>query len=123
MKGYPPKFLIFVVYKKASNNWRGFCFPYDVTCETETKKEAMNRLEKLVKLYDEGLKKYGYPKHLSVRQLSNPKDRIVLAKVEEKIISDIKRDFLRFQAEKQKEEFRIGGAMSLSGYYLCPVPA
>ena len=120
MKGYHPKILAFVVYKNGNNDYRAFCDPYDVSCKAKTKQEALRKLEKLVKLYDEGLKKYGYPKHLSIRRLSDSKDELVFEKVKKRIISDIERNFRRFQAEKQRETFRIKGVMNPSGYYLSP---
>lgn len=120
VEGYRPKLIIFVVYKTKDGGWRGFCSPYDVTCEAKKKTEAMDRLERLVKLYEKGLGKYGYPKHLSIRPLSDREDKIVFEKVKKKIVSNIERNFLRFQAEKRKETFQIKNPMSPSGYYLCP---
>ena len=119
MKEYKPKIKAFVVYK-TNGSWRGFCVPYDVTCEAETKREALRRLEKLVRLYEERLEKYVYPKHLSIRPLSDKDDQIIFQKVWKKIISDIEQDFLEFQAKKQKEEFKMREPVNLYGYYLCP---
>lgn len=120
-----PNLIVFVVYKD-NNSWRGFCSPYDVTCEAESKKEAIKRLEKLVKLYEEGLEKYGYPKHLSIRLLSNSKDRIVFTEVREEIAErialDIRKKLSQFQARKEKRTFRIKNDLNPSGYYLYPVP-
>ncbi|XOB42168.1 MAG: hypothetical protein ACKKMP_02275 [Candidatus Nealsonbacteria bacterium] len=120
MRGFRPKIIILVVYKAKDGNWRGFCSPYDITCEAETRLETMKRIKKSFKLYEEGLEKYGYPKHLSLRKLSDAQDRRVFEIVKKKIFSDIQKNLLKFQA-KEKGEFRIREPMSLSGYYLCPV--
>jgi len=127
MSGNYPKIIILVVYKTKESNWRGFCHPYDVTCEANNVKVAMKRLEKLVSLYEEGLKKYGYPKHLSIRPLSDEDDRkvfeIAIKIVKKKIIEAIKKDFLKYQQEKQqKEEFKTKNPIPLTGYfYPCPL--
>lgn len=120
MRGFRPKIIIFVAYKAKDGNWRSFCSPYDISCEAETRLEAMKRIEKSFKLYEEGLKKYGYPKHLSIRPLSDEQDQLVFEIVKRKVFADMEKNFLKFQ-EKKKEKFRIKEPLSLSGYYLCPV--
>lgn len=123
MKGIRPKLIILVVYKTKESNWRGFCNPYDVTCEAKNKEVAMNRLEKLVKLYEEGLEKYGYPRHLSLRYLSDEDDKKVFKIVKEiikrKIIEEMKRELKKdFLVEQQKkEEFKTKTPILLSGYF------
>ena len=132
VKEYHPSIITFVVYKD-NGGWRGFCNPYDVTCQAETKKETINRLEKLVKLYEDGLKKYGYPKYLSKRPLSDQEDKIVFkvvsAEVRKKIIleiaSEIEQDSSQLKMERYKEPFRIENPLYPSGYSsgyynLCP---
>lgn len=123
-RGYRPLIKIFVVYKTQDNTWRGFCSPYDVTYETVAKKEAMIKLEKLVKLYEKGLQKYNYPKHLSLRPLSEQEDQVVFEKVKRKIFYEIEQEFLQFlqfQAERKRRKriFEIEDEMKPSGYYLC----
>jgi len=123
MKGVRHKLIILVVYKTKEGNWRGFCSPYDVTCETKNKGVAINRLEKLVKLYEEGLEKYGYPRHLSLRYLSDGDDKkvfkivkeIINKKIVEAIKLGLKKDFL--VGQNRKEEFKTKNPIPLSGYF------
>ncbi|MDP3013253.1 MAG: hypothetical protein Q8M92_03360 [Candidatus Subteraquimicrobiales bacterium] len=104
MKKTYPKLIVLVVYKsQASKNWRGFCSPYDVSCEAKTAAEAKSKLTKLIKLYEEGLKKYGYPEHLTILPLSEKQDKVVLEKVMEKITLNIKKDFLKFQTAEETQ--------------------
>lgn len=63
------------IYKTAEGLWRGFVAPYDVTYEAKTKKKVEEILPKLVALYEEGLEKYKYPKHLTSVALSDKEDR------------------------------------------------
>lgn len=81
MRRVTPKILILVVYKTKNRTWRGLCSPLDVTCEAYSKKVAMRRLERLVELYKEGLKKYNYPKHLSIRSLSDKEDQMIFESI------------------------------------------
>ena len=69
-----------VVYK-SQDGWRGFCVPYDVTCNAKTQEEARGKLEELVKLYEEGLNKYGNPKNLILKELSDEEDRAFFKKI------------------------------------------
>lgn len=66
--------IILVVYKSKNGLWRGFCNPYDVTCNSDTKEEAKQQLIKLVRLYEEGLQKYHNPRHLVFKELSSKED-------------------------------------------------
>ncbi len=68
---------ILVTYKLKTGQWRGFVFPYDITTEAETKKQAQNALEEMVEVYEEGLKKYDYPDHLKKKALSDSEDKDV----------------------------------------------
>ena len=118
-----PKIKIFAVYKTGEGDWRGFCVPFDVSCNAPTVGEAQSRLEKLVELYEEGLEKYDYPKHLSFKELSNPDDqsvlKTVLKEIAEQIRSKIEYQFMQYQVEKEKKySFRID--KNVRGYYLEP---
>lgn len=106
MKKYTPKLIVLVAYKTKNGNWRGFCNPYNVTCEARNGRIAMGLLKESVKLYESGLKKYGYPKHLSLRLLSNRQDKIIFNKVIKIIARKLKQDFIKFQAQKEKEKLK-----------------
>jgi len=67
--------LLSVVYKTQDNNWRAFCYPFDISCEGKSESKAKDSLDKLKKLYIEGLKKYNYPEHLIKKELSYPQDK------------------------------------------------
>jgi len=72
--------VVYVVYKKKSGStWRGFCVPYDVTCVADSANDAKKKLESLVKLYEKGLEKYKYPRHLVFKKLSEKDDRSVFS--------------------------------------------
>jgi hypothetical protein len=86
------KFILYVVYKNQENEWRGFCCPYDVSCVAETKEKTFIKLKKMVSLYQEGLKKYNYPKHLSIKELSNKEDKKIFELVKKEIIKRISKD-------------------------------
>lgn len=77
-----------VVYK-TQDNWRGFCVPYDVSCNAKTQEEAKSKLEMLVKFYEEGLNKYKNPKNLIFKKLSDDEDRLFFNKVWPFISKDI----------------------------------
>lgn len=112
MSNYRPKFIVLVVYKSKDASWRGFCFPYDVSCNAESKVGAMKKLEKLVKLYEEGLENYNYPKHLSIRELTDEEDKSIFEKIERKVIEHyaqhirerMRKNILEFQREKFWQE-------------------
>lgn len=119
-----PKIIVQVVYKSERGYWRGFCSPYDVTCEAQTKISAKRQLEKLVDLYDEGLKKYAYPRHLAVKPLSDSEDNKVFKMAVKIVSADMKqkleKEYIKFQQERKREEFTISKPSS-SGYYYQPV--
>ena len=122
MSSAKPKLVILAVYKR-DGEWRGFCAPYDVSTNASTKKEAQSQLEKLVDLYEDGLKKYNFPQHLSVKEISDEHDRIMLEKIIEKITDDLNqkmhKNFVKYQLETQKKySYRIE---NISGYYSEPV--
>jgi|GEM_PF-3867248 len=105
MKSLPPKLVILAVYrKKSTGEWRGFCFPYDVTCYAETKEKAFDKLEKLVKLYEEGLKDYHYPERLTLRRLSDKEDLRVFNLIQKFIAKKIKEEIEKNILEYQKAE-------------------
>ena len=62
------------IYQTQEGLWRGFVAPYDVTYEDKTKEKVEEVLPKLVKLYEEGLKKYNNPAHLAVVSLTDEED-------------------------------------------------
>lgn len=114
-----PKLIILVVYKTNEGHWRGFCSPYDITCERLTKKATKEALEESVELYKEGLEKYNYPRHLSIKQLSNPQDEAVL-KMALKIIAEMEKENLLNNYDKYQEEelnYIKNRDHNLSGYY------
>lgn len=119
MKGIAPKMVILAVYKTKENYWRGFCAPFDITVNAQTKKEAMINLEKLVDLYIDGLKKYNFPKHLSIKPLSDPKDKKILNLITRHIAKQeeekIKNQFIKYVSE-QREKFNFSVDNS-SGYF------
>lgn len=65
---------ILYVYKSKNGSWRGFAHPYDVTIEAATKTKALSALKEMVREYEVGLKKYGYPAHLANRALTDSED-------------------------------------------------
>ncbi len=69
-----------VVYK-SQDGWRGFCVPYDITCNAKTQEGAKKKLEALVELYEEGLNRYGNPKHLILKELSDEEDKAFFNKI------------------------------------------
>jgi len=120
-----PKIIIFAVYKTGEGDWRGFCVPFNVSCNAPSSKEAQSRLEKLVSLYEEGLERYGYPKHLSIQGLSDPEDRKVFRQIRKEIAQQfrkkIEEDFMEYQLSyAKKNKFRID---NVKGYYLEPAYA
>jgi len=62
------------IYQTKKGLWRGFVTPYDVTYEDKTREKVEGVLPKLVKLYEEGLKKYNNPPHLAVVSLTDDED-------------------------------------------------
>ena len=73
--------VIEVVYRSKDGNWRGFCYPYDVTCNATSKEDAIKKLTDLVETYEECLDRYNNPKHLIINNLSDKEDQDVFKKV------------------------------------------
>ena len=121
MSSVMPRIKVFAVYRR-KNKWRGFCSPYDVSCYAPTMKEAGERLESLVDLYEKGLAKYNYPPHLSVKNLSDPEDQNILEALIDEVTKgmrhEMKKDFAKYQLRKQERHaVRAEGA---SGYFVEP---
>lgn len=112
-----PNLIIMVVYRSDNGAWRGFCSPYNVTCEAETKEKAIQNLKDSVDIYERGLEKYEYPKHLSVKKLSNQEDKEVFRQVVKFIAKDIQKrienEYFKYQSSKRKS-FSMD---KFSGYY------
>jgi len=66
---------ISVVYKSKNGLYRGFVQPYDITYEGETQEQVLSVLKDMTSLYEEGLKKYNSPEHLTTVPLSDDEDR------------------------------------------------
>ena len=107
-----PNLVIKVVYSVNKDLWRGFCFPFDVTCEAETKGKAEKILEDSVSVYVEGLERHGYPDHLSLRSLSDPRDRGAFAIVNKIVVEDIKRRMLSNALKYQRRNKGIKLSLS-----------
>lgn len=75
--------IVSVVYKSTEGYWKGFVHPYDVTVQANTKKDAIAKLEVSLRLYEEGLRKYAYPKHLIFPSVFDQEDREAFNKVVE----------------------------------------
>jgi len=117
-----PKMVISAVYKSKDGTWRGFTAPYDISCTASTAKEAMRKIDELTDLYEEGLKKYGYPKHLTVREISDTEDKGAFKQVLKYVLADIQKkmqkDFEQFQLEKKASQFKTKNI--LGTYFLAP---
>lgn len=117
-----PKILFYIVYKKKEGYWRGFCSPFDVVVEADTQKQALNLLEDAVALYWDGLKKYKFPKHLSIKPLSDPEDEKVFKKalviLSKKIAEKILKDYEDYQ-QSEKLKYRTQGILGLCDYNPC----
>ncbi len=120
-KNIRPKIVILVIYKTIDGDWRGFCSPYDIACNGTTKKGVLESLKSMVSLYEEGLEKYDYPRHLSIKPLSDPEDEIVFRKALKIIAETEKRKLMKDYYEYQEREcnkFTVRNREhSLSGYY------
>jgi hypothetical protein len=79
---------VLVAYKSKNGSWRGFVQPYDITIEADSKGKAIESLREMVESYEEGLKKYSYPPHLSIKHLSNEEDNEVFNQLALKSISE-----------------------------------
>lgn len=115
-----PKIIISAVYKSEEDGtWRGFTAPFDVSCTADSQKGAMKKIDKLTELYEDGLKKYGYPKHLVAKELSDEEDKKVFNIVLDSVLADMRKqmqsDFRKFQLDKQEHKFKHG--RNLSGTY------
>ena len=117
-----PKIIIEAVYKSKDGTWRGFCSPFDISCTADTQNEAMKKIDELVEIYTEGLKKYAYPVNLTIKELSDEEDKIVFNEVLKFIIEDIslkmKKDFAKFQLEKESNSFKLTNKIKATGTYL-----
>lgn len=122
----PPKIVIFVIYKSDKGGlWKGFCSPYDVTCYAETVEDAKKKLKALVRIYEEGLRKYGYPKHLTLKRLSDPKDRRIFEAVKkhiaEAIQEKIAKEYDNYQSQGTAQEtFSLKTPARVTGHYYQP---
>lgn len=124
---FPPKIVVTVVYKTNQKDWRGFCFPYDVTCNAPTEKEAKKTIQEMVDLYEEGLKEYHFPKQLSIKPISNTTDKKVFAIIQKEIAKGIQEkvseQFTEFQGEYEKRNEIKKNALTANYYYLQPMCA
>ncbi|MFA5368582.1 MAG: hypothetical protein WC303_01075 [Candidatus Paceibacterota bacterium] len=84
-------FILNVIYKNPDGSWRAFCYPFDISCEAVTKEKAMEKLEKLINLYIEGLKKYNYPEHLIKKELSYEQDKKMLIVVKKELVKELQK--------------------------------
>ncbi len=64
-----------VVYKSKNGLYRGFVQPYDITYEAETKNKVLSVLKEMTVQYENGLKRYNNPYHLSSVPLSDEEDK------------------------------------------------
>ena len=115
MKKIKPGLLILVAYHTKEGDWRAFCSPFDVSCNAPSAKEAMGRLEGLIDLYVEGLEKYNYPEHLSIKQISDSEDRAVFGKVKKQLADKIKKKIIEDYSEYQRNKqvtFKKEGILS-----------
>ena len=108
-KPIKPKLVVMVAYKKKNKGgWRAFCAPYDISCNAKTFKEVQTLIESLVRLYEEGLREYGYPKHLTIKSLSYAQDRKIFKSVLEKVGADISKTLIsKFNAYQTTSEKKI----------------
>ena len=114
--------VVMVIYK-AQDGWRGFCAPYDVTCNGKTQEEAKSKLEMLVKFYEEGLSKYKNPKNLILKKLSDNEDRMLFNKIWPHISRDIESKMKSYN-NYVKEELSgdIERKISIRGMGSIPLP-
>lgn len=112
-----PNIIVNVVYKTKEGFWRGFCSPFDVTCEANTQKKAITQLEESVKLYLDGLKKYNFPKHLSIKPLSSPKDKKIFDEVIVEIMEHKYEEYQQSERVNYKREGIFSSLYQLSNLY------
>jgi len=117
----PPKIIIEAVYRSKDGTWRGFCVPFDISCTAETAEKAMKAIDELVELYIDGLKKYGFPVHLTVKELSDEEDRKVFGRVLKHVIADMTKkmrsDLEKFQLERKAIPFTMTDNSRVRGNY------
>lgn len=97
--------IIEVVYRSKSDDWRGFCVPFDIACTATTSHEAKVKLDELVSLYVEGLRKYNFPKHLVNKKITDSEDKKVFRLLWPKIQEEIEQDIRQARAYQQYREF------------------
>ncbi len=64
-----------IVYKSKNGLYRGFVQPYDITYEGKTREKVLSVLKDMTTQYEEGLKKYNSPSHLSNVPLTDEEDK------------------------------------------------
>ena len=116
-----PKIIIEAVYKSKDGTWRGFCSPFDISCTADSQEKAMKKIDELVEVYMDGLKKYGYPMNLTIKELSDEEDKIVFEQVLEYVTNDItlkmKEDLKKFQLERDANPFKLRNKIKAIGTY------
>ncbi|MBI2617867.1 hypothetical protein HYW58_00190 [Candidatus Kaiserbacteria bacterium] len=114
-----PNLVVLAVYKSHINKgmWKGFCAPYGVTTQATTCEEAKTHLEELVELYEEGLKKYNYPKHLVFQELQDVEDNKVLKLVWKEVTRTLgqkmkeERNFIEFTKQSNEGSLKLDGGI------------
>ncbi len=81
--------VILVVHKSKDGFWRGFCYPYDISCNASSQEDAKKQIEEMVETYEEVLKKYNNPIHLIKKELTEEEDRKVFDKLWPVIVKQI----------------------------------
>lgn len=112
--------VILVVYKSKQTGgiWKSFCAPYGVTTQAGSFKEAKRKLEELVSLYEEGLKKYNYPANLVFQKLTDKEDQKVLDIVWKAIVKKLSsqteksRNFLKFAKQNKSGHIKIDNTVA-----------
>ena len=84
--------IVGVIYQSKDGNWRGFCYPYDVSCTAATEKAVKGKLKNLVQAYEEVLAQYNNPIHLIDKEMSDVEDRETLKKIWPEISRNIAKD-------------------------------
>lgn len=95
--------IIGVVYQSADGNWRGFCYPYDVTCNADSIEEAKSALDELVQLYEDNLAKHGNPSHLIENGLSDEEDQKIFDQIWPEISQQISAEIKKSTPQKYSE--------------------
>lgn len=107
-----PKIVVLAVYKPKDGSWRGFCSPYDIVYTGTNKEIVKEKLIELVECYEDGLKKYGYPSHLSVKKLTDEEDSKLLKKeiiphISKQLENKMNKDFIKYQKETKTKSFSL----------------